>query len=255
MPLLPTTPGRGASGGPLQRARIIDTPASPAEPVRVVIPAFGAQFWGPIGWAARVDADGRIVMPVAGAAAVVALDERRQPLTVVSWGDGTETGTGPTVAEIAAGDIVGRMVWRVLDGEPPGWLRANGQPVTTDYPVLRGLLLVAGSPHGASSGDPLLPDMVERVPRGAGNVVPPLGATGGADTVALTISEMPAHQHSSVARVAAGAGSSVVLLGATGRAAPDVTTASPLAIGSQGAGAPHENLPPFANLTPLVRAY
>lgn len=148
-------------------------------------------------------------------------------------------------------DPAGRVVWQVVPGAPDGWLIADGQQVTSDYPVLRAALVAAGNPHGAASGNPLLPNLVGKFARGA--TTP--GGTGGADTVTLTVSQIPSHSHAGIARVAAGSGSSVVMLGATGRAAPDVTTASPSAIGNQGGGEAHENRPPYVDLTPLVRAY
>ena len=85
----------------------------------------------------------------------------------------------------------GRLMWDVVGIEDDGWLIANGQQVTTDYPVLRDKLITAGSPHGSSGGNPLLPNLVGKFARGSN--VP--GGTGGADSVTLSQAQMPVHTH------------------------------------------------------------
>lgn len=167
-----------------------------------------------------------------------------------SWTFRAQDAAGAVAGDLVEADIVGRVVWRVVGGAPTGWLIANGQQVTTDHPVLRAALLAASSPHGTASGNPLLPNLVGRFPRGA--TTP--GGTGGADTVTLTIAQMPEHSHSLIARSGAASGSNHVVSGATNQAAANFTT-SPTPVGNQGGGQAHENRPPFVDLTPLVRAY
>lgn len=94
-------PVRALPAPSLHEGRIIDAPTSTAELVRVVIPSFGPQFWGPVGWPARVDAAGRAVLPIAGDSCIVAMDARRQVTGVVSWGDGQRDGQGASVADHA----------------------------------------------------------------------------------------------------------------------------------------------------------
>lgn len=148
---------------------------------------------------------------------------------------------------------LGAVAWIVLPDAPDGWLVADGSQVTDAYPALRSALVSAGSPYGSSSGNPLLPNLVGKFARGAGTGAT-LGATGGEDLVTLTIAQMPEHNHSLIARAGAAAGSNHVVTGATNQAAANFTT-SPSPVGNSGGGQPHENRPPFVNLTPIIRAY
>jgi microcystin-dependent protein len=158
----------------------------------------------------------------------------------------------------------GHLIYSVVSDEPDGWLIANGQKVTTDYPVLRSALIGLGNPYGVDGSDPRLPNLVQKFARGNTTV----GGTGGANTVTLTINEMPSHTHIQdphthgvIARSGSSAGSNTVLNGTTGSAAANITT-NPTAANSAtavnqntGGGQAHENRPPFVDVTPLVRAY
>lgn len=180
-------------------------------------------------------------------------------------------------------DPVGRVAWVALPDAPDGWLVADGSQVTTDYPVLRAALAAAGNPFGAAGGNPLLPNLVGRFPRGAGTGAT-LGATGGADSVTLTVAEMPSHTHVQnphthgndghshpvgttggqyfIVNGTGGAGGSADI--ATGGGGYSQATPQPVGITIHdatatnqhtGGGAAHENRPPYVNLTPIVRAY
>lgn len=347
------------------RAWILDAPASLAEQVRVVIPSWGTEQWGPMPWSPRVDALGRLVYPSRGDAAVVALDDVRQPIAVIAWGDGTEEGSGPvpgggntlrsgsgppgaglgedgdwyidTAALVIYGpklgtwgagtsivgpqgpqgpqgiqgpkgdkgdtgpqgppgeDIpAGHLSWSVTGVVPAGWLIANGQQVTAAYPVLRADLIAAGSPHGTAGGNPLLPNLIGRFPRGA--TTP--GGTGGADTVTLTAAQMPSHTHTgpshrhsisdsgdhthSLRNPATGNAPVWDYVGSGGATRGHYRNPiNPTGwsnelyahnggnhnhggwtgwegtgnTGSAGGGQAHENRPPYINLVPMIRAY
>ena len=78
---------------------------------------------------------------------------------------------------------------------PAGWLLANGAAVSrTTYAAL---FTVCGTTYGVGDGSTTfnLPNMVNRVPVGAGGTYA-RGATGGAATVTLTDANLSAHTHS-----------------------------------------------------------
>ena len=107
-------------------------------------------------------------------------------------------------------------------------------------------------------------------PGGAGSVWRPEyfvpGTTGGKDEVALTISELPPHNHTGnggnaiapgqaglVRKSVSGEGRTVSGVDASGSGTePDVLTA-PIDIPSQGGGQAHENLPPFLVIVYIER--
>lgn len=82
---------------------------------------------------------------------------------------------------------------------PANWLLCDGSAVSrTSY---ASLFAAVGTVYGAGDGSTTfnLPDLRGRVPVGKnGGSFGSLGATGGAETVALSISEMPAHDHGGV---------------------------------------------------------
>lgn len=108
-----------------------------------------------------------------------------------SWTYRVHDAAGDLAGDLAQSDPVGRVILRAIPGVPDGWLLCDGQTVSTDYPVLRAALLAAGSPWGASGGAPRVPDLRNRFPRGATSP----GGTGGADTVTLTVAQLPSHTH------------------------------------------------------------
>jgi len=131
---------------------------------------------------------------------------------------------------------------------PTGWAIANGAALTTDC-ALRYNLIGLGYPFGQSGGNPLLPNLANRFILGTGTYSN--GELGGEASHTLTVSEMPAHTHPPV-------NGSFLTYAPTGgyfdsTDAPDIerlyvnsTT------GSAGGGNPHNNLPPYMALTPIV---
>lgn len=135
---------------------------------------------------------------------------------------------------------------------PVGWLSCDGQSLLiASYPNLHAVI---GTTYG---GDGIVtfavPDLRGRVPIGIGQgpgLSPrTLGQTGGAESVALSLAQMPTHTHTM--RAAAGNGTSpkaaanVMARSAANiphyAAAADVDLA-PGAIGSTGMGTPHNNM-------------
>lgn len=97
------------------------------------------------------------------------------------------------------------------------------------------------------------PDLRDRFIVGAGKSYNP-GATGGSDTVTLTTSQMPSHNHSDAASSislnngygSAGYGSSwCVSIGNYKSAGTLMSVPGKVNIGSSGSGEPHENRPPY----------
>lgn len=144
---------------------------------------------------------------------------------------------------------------------PSGWLLCEGQLVSrTDFALLFERL---GTTYGAGDGATTfaLPDMRSRVPVGQGGTRA-LGATGGAETVALATAEMPSHNHGSDgshSHTIANAGNDVVVASGTGATVAGLNTATSSSAGghthaSNGSGAAHENMPPFVVLYYIIRA-
>lgn len=84
---------------------------------------------------------------------------------------------------------------------PTGFLLAYGQACTPTYPVLRALLVAAGSPYGTNGVDPLMPDLRSRGVVGKSNMGgvdnglwtggTVLGAVAGSQSVTLTLATIP----------------------------------------------------------------
>jgi microcystin-dependent protein len=89
---------------------------------------------------------------------------------------------------------------RVFGGPfaPTGWAFCDGSPLSrTTYSALFELI---GTSYGSSSPDTFnLPDLIERIPLGAGSAPGrtsrALGDTGGANTTVLTVQNMQPHTH------------------------------------------------------------
>jgi microcystin-dependent protein len=146
---------------------------------------------------------------------------------------------------------------------PNGWLSCLGQEVYRgDYPDL---FAVIGTTYGAGNGTTTfrLPNLAGRVVvgQGSGADLTPrsMGATGGVETHALNINEMPSHTHTSNA-----VGNTVGLITANGQntaVGVDASAVEPnlyaapaaLSIDSAGSGAAHNNMQPFAVLNYIIK--
>ncbi|MBO9570124.1 MAG: phage tail protein [Cellulomonas iranensis] len=140
---------------------------------------------------------------------------------------------------------------------PAGWLPCDGQTLSvSQYSTLYSVLGVTWGGNGSTTFR--LPDLRGRTPLGAGTGVGltprTLGETGGAEAVALTTAEMPAHTH-----VVRGSGAQATDGEPAGRVpavAPDATPyrsggttwLAPQALDVTGQGQPHENRSPVLGL-------
>ena len=115
----------------------------------------------------------------------------RDWLVIGKLGPGSGGG-GSIVEALPAGSII---EWGGATA-PANWLIADGSAVSrTTY---ASLFAAIGTTFGAGDGSTTfnLPDMRGRVPVGKnGGTFGTLGATGGAETVALTLAQMPGHSH------------------------------------------------------------
>lgn len=86
---------------------------------------------------------------------------------------------------------VGQIVASLNPTAPDGWLGCDGRSVQkADYPELYALL---GDTYGAAGDEFSLPNLANRVLRGAAAGAP--GDFGGGDDVTLTPDHLPAHAH------------------------------------------------------------
>jgi microcystin-dependent protein len=96
---------------------------------------------------------------------------------------------------IAVSQSVGDMKVSCRKAEHGGWIAANGRSLPAGtYPQLRAVLIADGNPFGVTGGNPIIPDLRQRTPVGAGGSRP-LGQVGGAETHTLVIGELAYHAH------------------------------------------------------------
>jgi microcystin-dependent protein len=135
---------------------------------------------------------------------------------------------------------------------PAGWMFCEGQllPIS-EYETLFNLI---GTTYGGDGQSTFaLPDLRGRLPLHQGNGFT-LAETGGAETVTLTVAQIPAHTHALLAtnNTAAGtapatqvfAASSEVTVSPYGSDAPQIAI-SPQMVGSTGGSQPHNNFQPY----------
>ncbi|NHZ42242.1 phage tail protein [Massilia aquatica] len=143
---------------------------------------------------------------------------------------------------------------------PRGWAACNGQLMPLSQNTA--LFSLLGTAYGGDGKSTFaLPNLADRSPlhpgAGPGLSQRDLGEPGGVHEVALTIAEMPAHQHdlhhAGSAATTATPGMTVSF-GHAGvaqiyaSAAATLTPLAPAALSSAGAGQPHENRQPFLAL-------
>lgn len=138
---------------------------------------------------------------------------------------------------------------------PEGWAFCNGQLLNVqDYPALFGLL---GSTYGGDGiNNFALPDLQGRAPVHTGNGLP-RGTYGGAETVPLYPSNLPAHTHAvNCASTGNNDNPKDAFWGTSAAkpyAAPPGTLAMhPAAVGVAGGGVPHENRIPFLAMSYII---
>lgn len=134
---------------------------------------------------------------------------------------------------------------------PSGWLECTGQAVSrTTYAAL---FAVTGTTFGTGDGSTTfnVPDLRGRTPIGVGTgsglTARSLGSSGGAETHALAIGEMPSHSHSYALTDNSGSGSDTNPAKGNGN--------NPVVVGvsSTGSGTAHNNMQPWVALTFLIK--
>jgi microcystin-dependent protein len=145
---------------------------------------------------------------------------------------------------------------------PKGWAFCNGQILAISQN--QALFSLLGTTFG---GDGIttfaLPDLRGRVPvhqgQGPGLSNHTLGEIGGAEAVALTTAQLPAHNHPAAGSSANGTSDSPVggvparsAAGTPGYAATPDSSLAAGAIGNTGGGQSHNNLPPYLTMSYII---
>ena len=133
-----------------------------------------------------------------------------------------------------------------------GWLECNGAEYTgAQYPYL---LDVIRTKFGSGSGTFKVPDLRGRFVIGAGTsaasgTVRAIGATGGADSHTLAVTEMPSHSHT----VVDGHNDSWTVANGV-QTSQSAYANTPGLLGSTGGSGAHNNLPPYLSVKNYIRA-
>ncbi|HEX3153388.1 MAG TPA: tail fiber protein [Candidatus Angelobacter sp.] len=149
-----------------------------------------------------------------------------------------------------SGPFVGEIRMFAGNFAPAGWAFCNGALIPIDQNDT--LFQLIGTTYGGDGETTFaLPNLQSRIPVHVGPGFA-LGQSGGAETVTLTASQIPAHSH--VPQGQSGTGNlgdptgGVWAQPSTGTvyssAAPSLTM-DPAAIGSAGGSQPHDNMVPF----------
>jgi microcystin-dependent protein len=131
---------------------------------------------------------------------------------------------------------------------PAGWMFCEGQllPIS-EYETLFNLI---GTTYGGDGQSTFaLPDLRGRLPLHFGNGFT-LAETGGAETITLTVSQIPAHSHPALATTtgqnASSPNGAVLAQGPVMYAnTPAVDPMNPASISSTGGSQPHNNFQPY----------
>ncbi len=166
--------------------------------------------------------------------------------------------TDEVVIEYAVDDGVPlcTIIWYPLAGSfPSGYLVADGSTVNKGtYPTLSYLWSCLGYQYGGSGDSFVLPNLIGRFPLGTKyGAAYSVGSTGGADSHTLTVNEMPGHSHTERAATVSGYGSTTWVQYNSGASGSQFNTSSTTL--PSGGGQPHNNMPPYLALVPLIKAF
>ncbi len=144
---------------------------------------------------------------------------------------------------------------------PDGWLLCNGADLLKDAYI--NLYNAIGNTYGGTGNYFKVPDIRGRVAVGEGQggslTNRNLGDTGGEETHALTIDEMPSHSHtnnsnSTTQGLVTVTGSNTMNAEVNGGSEPDLyALPNALTINSAGGGQAHNNIQPFIVLKYLIK--
>ncbi len=177
--------------------------------------------------------------------------------------------TGASNGDVLTADGDGAATWQGFNGVPTGailpyggasapfgWLLCDGSAINRF--IYATLFATIGTAFGIGNGSTTfnLPDLRGRFPLGKDDMngtsanrvtaaaADTLGGGGGVEAVALTVAQLPAHNHGGVVGLA-GSGSAQLAGGGT-QAATVLST--------QGNGDTHENLPPYQTVHYIIKA-
>src|SRR5215472_12922353 len=150
-----------------------------------------------------------------------------------------------------SGPFVGEIRMFAGNFAPAGWAFCNGQLIPIDQnPTL--FQLIGTTYGGDGQNNFALPNLLSRVPVHVGPGFA-LGQSGGAETVTLTTSQIPAHSHvpqcfsnpGGLASPAGGVWANTNPTTIYDNTTPANVGMAPQAIGSAGGSQPHDNMIPF----------
>lgn len=163
------------------------------------------------------------------------------------------------------GGLVGELKMWATNTAPAGWLLCYGQAISrTTYASLFGVI---GTTFGTGDGSTTfnLPDLRGRMPLGQDDMgessanrvtaaaADSIGGNGGAETVTLTISELPPHGHQFRYRTSGGTPGSPYYPGyVNGYTTTDSFSLAGDAVGNTGGGGAHNNMPPYLALNFII---
>lgn len=143
---------------------------------------------------------------------------------------------------------------------PAGWMFCEGQllPISENETLFN---LIGTTYGGDGQSTFALPDLRGRLPVHQGNGVV-LAETGGAETVTLTVNQVPAHSHpfqasTNVSQDTSPAGKTVGQSGSALMYIQDATDTnmSPQAITSVGGSQPHNNFQPYLCISFIISLF
>ena len=168
--------------------------------------------------------------------------------------------TDPSWIDISGGNPAGSLLPFAGLTVPDGYLVCDGSAVsrTTYAQLFAAIGEIWGAGDGVNTFN--LPNMERRVPVGAGGAAGvdlgnSVGDLGGAEAVALTIAEMPAHDHTgSTVRTYANGNQDTPLI-TRFKILPDAGQIQNLSlnIATQGGGAAHNNIQPSAVMQWIIK--
>jgi microcystin-dependent protein len=141
---------------------------------------------------------------------------------------------------------------------PLGWLACDGSAI--DRTVYSALFSIIGTTWGIGDGSTTfnIPNLIGKFPIGAGVI--PIGNSGGAATVTLSIGNLPSHTHTITDPGHSHSTLAAASTSTAGAAAGDVTTGGTtgtsttgITVNATGSGTPFSILPPYAAILWMIK--